>query len=302
MVNKLQLINNTPCVKLEKTGRDTGCDIYVKLEKYNLGGSIKDRVALTIIENAEARGELKVGDTIIEATSGNTGIGLCLAGVIKGYKVVIAMPENMSVERRQMMKAYGAELLLTPAGEGMAGSIKKAVEMIEEKGWFYTRQFENPDAIAAHYDHTGVEILKQVPEAEAFVTGIGTGGTLTGVGRRLKEKNSETLIIGLEPAESPIITEGKKGLHGIQGIGAGFIPDNLDLTVVDKVYTIETAEALEMTARLCREEGLSVGISTGANICGILKVIRENPWLKTVVTTAPDGLEKYLSVKGLIDV
>lgn len=291
--NALELIGNTPMVSLESIGFE---NVYVKLEKYNPGGSIKDRIALSMIEGAEKRGILKKGSIIVEATSGNTGIGLAMAGNLKGYKVVIIMPETMSLERRQLVKAFGAELILTDDKKGMQGSIDKLKELISEnKNYVNLGQFENKDNPKVHYEKTGPEIIKELINVDMFIAGIGSGGTVSGVGKYLKEINEETKIIGIEPESSPLITQNIAGPHKIQGIGANFIPDNYDENIVDNVIRISDDEAFETVRLIANKLGVLIGISSGANICGAIKMSKKYPD-KRIVTVAPDGVDKYMSM------
>lgn len=291
--NALELIGNTPIVSLESIGFE---NVYVKLEKYNPGGSIKDRIALSMIEGAEKRGILKKGSIIVEATSGNTGIGLAMAGNLKGYKVVIIMPETMSLERRQLVKAFGAELILTEGLKGMNGSIEKLEKLLKEnKNYVNLGQFENLDNPKVHYEKTGPEIYKEVPNVDIVIAGIGSGGTISGVGKFLKEKNENLKVVGIEPASSPLITEHKAGPHKIQGIGANFIPKNYDEKIVDEVITVSDEDSFEMVRLLASNLGLLVGISSGANVFGAIELSKKYPD-KKIVTVAPDGVDKYMSM------
>ena len=294
--NLLDLIGNTPLIKLNHIFGDDIADIYVKLEGFNLGNSIKDRAALGMIEEAEKSGKLLPGGTIVEPTSGNTGISLALIARLKNYNVVIIMPDTMSVERRNIMTALGAELILTDGSKGMKGAIEKAYELIQEnKNYFMPQQFENPANPQKHYETTGVEIIKDLPDLDAFVAGVGTGGTLTGVGKRLKEHNPDIKIIAAEPSASPVISGGIPGKHKIQGIGAGFIPKNLDLSIIDEIIKISDEEAFIFCKELSLKNGLFLGISSGANIAAAYKVAKKLGKGKKVVTVSPDGAEKYLS-------
>lgn len=295
MVNEniLSMIGNTPMVKLNNLGNS---NVYVKLEKYNPAGSVKDRAVYFMIEGLEKRGILKKGDVLVEATSGNTGIALAMIGKLKGYEVIIVMPETMSVERRELMKAYGAKLILTDGKLGMTGSIKKAEELLNENSTYKSlKQFDNEDNPNGHYKTTGVEILNEVSDMDIFVCGVGTGGTLSGVARYLKEKNPNIKIVALEPKNSPAISSGQSGPHKIQGIGAGFIPKNYDANVVDEVITIDDEEAFEGVRLMANKESILVGISSGANVYGALKLAKMYPD-KKIVTIAPDGIEKYISM------
>lgn len=294
----LELIGNTPLVKLKKIIPEGCADIWAKLESYNPGGSVKDRIALSMIEDAEDKGVLAAGKRIIEPTSGNTGIGLALVAAVKGYELVLTMPETMSAERVSLMKLFGAEILLTPGVEGMTGAVEKALTLEKESnGYVILQQFDNPANPQIHYETTGPEIWEQTSgKLDAFVAGIGTGGTVTGVGRFLKEKDSKANIIGLEPKQSPVLTKGVKGPHKIQGIGAGFVPKVLDREILDEVLTVDDGEALLMRKRLALEEGLSVGISSGAAAIGALEVAKKLGPGKTIITVFPDIGERYLSL------
>ncbi|ABS35373.1 cysteine synthase A [Clostridium botulinum] len=299
--NSIDLIGNTPMFKLNNMREENMADVYVKLEKFNPGGSIKDRAALGMIEEAEKMGKIKPGDIIVEPTSGNTGIGLAMVGRLKGYKVIIVMPDSMSIERRNMIKAYGAELVLTEGNKGMTGAIEKAEELArDKKGYFIPQQFSNRANSKKHYETTAVEILKDVDDLDAFVASVGTGGTIAGIGRRLKEFNKNIKVVAVEPYNSPVISGGKAAPHKIQGIGAGFIPDVYEKDVVDDVMTITDEESYEYARRFGAEEGILVGISSGANIAAAIKIAKKLGKGKKVVTVAPDGGEKYIST-GLYD-
>lgn len=293
-----ELIGNTPIIKLNRVVPEGAADVYVKLEFFNPAGSIKDRIALAMIEKAEADGLLKAGDTIVEPTSGNTGIGLAAVAAAKGYHLVITMPETMSVERRKLMQGYGAELILTPGADGMKGSIAKAQELVDQKGYFMPMQFENPANPAAHEATTGKEIIAAFGEdnlPDAFVAGVGTGGTLTGIGHDLKAVNDHVKVYALEPAESPLLKDGQAGKHKIQGISAGFIPATLDQDVYDGIVEISSDEAIATAQAVSRQEGFLPGISAGANIAGAIQLAQELGAGRKVVTVAPDGGERYLS-------
>lgn len=294
-----ELIGNTPLLKLNRVVPDDAVDVYVKLEFENPAGSIKDRIALAMIEKAEREGKLKTGGTIVEPTSGNTGIGLAMVAAAKGYHIVIVMPETMSVERRKLMKGYGAELILTPGSEGMKGSIAKAKELVKEKGYFMPMQFDNSENPNIHELTTGPEIIAAMngigKSIDAFVAGVGTGGTLTGIGHALKKENAKTKVYALEPAESPLLKDGKTGKHGIQGIAAGFIPKNLDQNVYDGVVEVSTDEAMATAREVAKNEGFLPGISAGANIHGALELAKKLGKGHTVVTVVPDGGDRYLS-------
>lgn len=298
--NALEMIGGTPLLKLSSLTTEGMADVYVKLEKSNPGGSIKDRAALGMIERAENQGDIKKGDTIVEPTSGNTGIALAMIGKLKGYKVILVMPETMSIERRSMMRAYGAEVVLTEGAKGMKGSIEKAQQLVEEKGYFLPQQFENSANPAKHYETTANEIIKDVPDLDLFVATVGTGGTVSGIGKKLKEYNNSIKIIAGEPEKSPVISGGNSAPHKIQGIGANFIPSIYNKDVVDEVVTVSEEEAFEYAKRMGTEEGILVGISSGANIALALKYAKKLGKGKKVVTVAPDGGEKYLST-GLYD-
>lgn len=293
----LATIGQTPVVKLNNLVPAGAADVYVKLEFFNPGGSVKDRIALGMIEAAEKAGKLKAGDTIIEPTSGNTGIGLSLVGAAKGYKVVIVMPDTMSIERRKLMQAYGAELILTPGAEGIGGSIKKAETLAAEKGWFLPLQFENPVNPLVHEETTGQEIVADFKELglDAFVAGIGTGGTLSGVGHVLRKAFPEIKIYGVEPAESAVLEGGKSGPHKIQGIGTGFVPKTLDTKVYDEVIAIKGEDALTWGRKVGMEEGFLVGISAGAAILAAVEVAQKLGAGKKVLAIVPDNGERYLS-------
>lgn len=294
-----ELVGNTPLLKLNRIVPEDSADVYVKLEAKNPAGSVKDRIALAMIEKAEREGKLKPGSTIVEPTSGNTGIGLASVAAAKGYKIVIVMPESMSVERRKLMKGYGAELILTPASEGMKASIAKAAELVKEKGYFMPMQFENPENPNIHELTTGPEIVEAFQgtgkQIDAFVAGVGTGGTLSGIGHALKQANENTKVYALEPAEAPLLKEGKTGKHGIQGISAGFIPKNLDQDIYDGIVEISTDQAMETARKVGKKEGFLPGISAGANIAGALELAKKLGKGHSVVTVAPDGGDRYLS-------
>ena len=295
--NILDLIGNTPILKLKNLGDDQCADIYVKLEKYNLTGSVKDRAALNMIETAEKGGILKPGSIIVEPTSGNTGIALAAIGKIKGYKVIIIMPETMSEERRKIIKTFGAELILTEGSKGMSGAISKAMELAQsDDRYFVPQQFENIYNPQKHYETTAVEILKDIPDLDAFVAGVGTGGTIVGIGKRLKKEKNDIKIYAVEPSESPVLSGGKAGSHKIQGIGAGFIPKIYDPSCVDEVITVSSEEAFDMVRKVLENEGIFLGISSGASICAALKIGKKLGKGKKVLALSPDGGEKYMSM------
>ena len=291
MIKKvLDTIGDSPLVKLD---RITDKEVYVKIEKTNPAGSIKDRPAYYMVKDAIETGKLKEGMKIVEPTSGNTGIALAMVGKALGYDVVLVMPETMSLERRALIQAYSAELILTEGAKGVQGSVDKAKELVASGGYFMPDQFSNPANARAHEETTGPEILESGLEVKGFIAGVGTGGTVTGVGRALKRELKDVQIWALEPAESPLLTQGQAGPHKIQGIGANFVPALLDQSVLDKVITVTSEEAIEMAKKLAREEGLMVGISSGANVVGALKMaeIIDGP----IVTVLPDTAERYLS-------
>lgn len=294
-----ELIGKTPMVKLNRLTTDNMAMIIVKLERNNPGGSIKDRICYYMIKVAEEEGKLKPGGTIVEPTSGNTGIGLALIGATKGYKVILTMPDSMSIERRKLLKAYGAELLLTPASAGMKGAIDKAKELVKENNdYFLPDQFENLANPDIHRKTTAREILDDIDgKIDYFVACVGTGGTLSGTGEVLKSEIDDLKVVAVEPINSPVISGGKPGPHKIQGIGAGFIPDVLNTDIIDEVIKITNEEAIETSRRLAREEGLMVGISSGAAVSAALKIAEKIGPNKTVVTIAPDTGERYLSTE-----
>jgi cysteine synthase A len=295
--NVMDLIGNTPIVELTKVN-NTSSVILAKLETLNPSGSIKDVMALYMMEVAENKGMLRPGNKIIDATSGNTGISFAMLSALKDYKFVAVMPEHMSGERRQMMQAFGAELILTPKEEGMAGAFRKFDEMAKENptAWL-PRQFDNPDNRAAHREITGKRIVEEVQnKIDAFVAGVGTGGTLMGVAQALRKVYPEVKIVAVEPTESAVMSGGRPGTHIIQGIGAGYIPSLMDMDLVDEVITVSSDEAVNMTRMLAEEEGLMVGISSGANVLAALEVARKLGGGKTIVTILPDRGERYLSM------
>ncbi|MGQ9600358.1 MAG: cysteine synthase A [Anaerolineae bacterium] len=296
----LDLIGNTPVVRLQRLPGPGSATVWAKLEKDNPGGSVKDRIGKSMIEAAEADGILKPGGVIIEPTSGNTGIGLAMVAAVKGYRLILVMPDTMSAERRAILKAFGAELILTPGAEGMKGAVAKAEALVRDHGYFMPQQFKNPANPEVHRQTTAREILEQVGHVDAFVGGVGTGGTITGVGEILKQISPEVRIVAVEPADSPVLSGGQPGRHRIQGIGAGFVPDVLNRAVVDEVIPVTNEDAAETARRLAREEGLLVGISSGAAAWAALQVARRLGEGKVVVTVLPDTGERYLST-GLFD-
>ena len=290
-----ELIGNTPMIKLNSFG--TNADIYIKLEKFNIGGSIKDRPALNMIEIAEKNGLLKKNSVIVEPTSGNMGIALSLIGALKGYRVIIIMPDTMTVERRNAMSAYGAELVLTDGEKGMKGAIEKAKELaFNNPNYVILDQFENINNSMSHYKTTGKEIMDDIPDIDAFIAGVGTSGTLSGIGKYLKEKRQEIFVFAMEPENSSVLSGNAQMMHKIQGIGAGFVPDLYDESIVDEIITVTDEEAMNYTKLLAKNEGLLLGISSGANIAAAIKIADKYPKLKKIVTVAPDGGEKYLSL------
>ncbi|MGY1459939.1 cysteine synthase A [Bacillus toyonensis] len=291
-----ELIGKTPIVKLNRIVESDSADVYLKLEFMNPGSSVKDRIALAMIEDAEKKGLLKEGDTIIEPTSGNTGIGLAMVAAAKGYKAILVMPETMSIERRNLLRAYGAELVLTPGPEGMGGAIRKATELAKEHGYFIPQQFQNQSNPAIHRLTTGPEIVEQMgDQLDAFIAGIGTGGTITGAGEVLKEAYKDIKIYAVEPADSPVLSGGKPGPHKIQGIGAGFIPETLDVKVYDEIIQVKTEQAFEYARRVAKEEGILVGISSGAVIYAATEVAKKLGKGKKVLVIIPSNGERYLS-------
>ncbi len=291
-----ELIGKTPIVKLNRIVESDSADIYLKLEFMNPGSSVKDRIALAMIEDAEKKGLLKEGDTIIEPTSGNTGIGLAMVAAAKGYNAILVMPETMSIERRNLLRAYGAELVLTPGPEGMGGAIRKATELAKEHGYFIPQQFQNQSNPQIHRLTTGPEIVEQMgDQLDAFIAGIGTGGTITGAGEVLKEAYEGIKIYAVEPADSPVLSGGKPGPHKIQGIGAGFVPETLDVQVYDEIIQVKTEQAFEYARRVAKEEGILVGISSGAVIYAATEVAKKLGKGKKVLVIIPSNGERYLS-------
>lgn len=295
----LELIGNTPMLKLKKEDENSA-DIYVKLEKFNATGSVKDRAALGMIEKAEKDNLIKPGDTIVEPTSGNTGIALAMIGKLKGYKVIIVMPETMSEERRALIKAYGAELILTDGKKGMKGAIAKAEELSKQPGYFIPSQFDNEANKEKHYETTAEEILKDLPDVDVFIAGVGTGGTVTGVSKKLKERLKNVRTIAAEPEKSKVLSGGKPGPHSIQGIGAGFIPSIYESEVIDEVFAVTDEDAFKEAKEFAAKEGLLVGISTGCALSVAKNIAKEIGKDKKIVLIAPDGGEKYISM-GLYD-
>ena len=297
--NVLELIGQTPMVRFNKIAGGGSAEILAKLESFNPGGSVKDRICLSMIEDAEDKGLLKPGATIIEPTSGNTGIGLAMVSAIKGYKCILTMPETMSLERIYILKSYGAEVVLTPGVDGMLGSIKKAEELLKKiPNSFMPQQFKNEANPEVHRKTTAQEILKVTDgQIDAFVAGVGTGGTITGVGEVLKKKNPRIKIIAVEPKSSAVLSGKEPGSHKIQGIGAGFVPDILNREIIDEIVTVDDNEAFSTSRRLAKEEGLFVGISAGAAVWAALKIAKELGKGKTVVVILPDTGERYFSMQ-----
>lgn len=298
--NVTQLIGNTPLVKLNRIVPEGSAEIYVKLEYQNPGSSVKDRIAISMIEVAEQEGVLKPGATIVEPTSGNTGIGLAMVAAAKGYKAILVMPETMSLERRNLLRAYGAQLVLTPGAEGMKGAIRKAEELqAENPDYFIPQQFKNPANVKVHRETTGPEIVDAIQshdgKLDAFVSGIGTGGTITGAGEVLRNSFPGIKIYAVEPAASPVLSGGKPGPHKIQGIGAGFVPDILNTEIYDEIIQVENEDAFETARLVAKQEGILTGISSGAAIFAALKVAKELGAGKRVVAIIPSNGERYLS-------
>lgn len=293
--NAKELIGDTPLLKLNSLKKEGRADIYVKVEKNNLAGSIKDRIALYMIEEAENEGKIKPGDTIVEPTSGNTGVALAALCAAKGYKLILTMPASMSKEREQLAKAYGAEVIRTTEG-ALQGAVDKAKGLAEKEGYFLPDQFSNPANVKAHYETTGPEILSEITP-DAFIAGVGTGGTVTGVGKRLKEKDSNIKVYAIQPAESPLLSGGEASSHKIQGIGGNFVPKNLDFDVVDGIISVAGDDAIKMSRQIAKDEALAVGISSGANVVGAIEIADKLGEGKSVVTVLPDTGERYLSTE-----
>lgn len=292
----LDLIGKTPIVKVNNMVDENSAEVYVKLEKFNPGGSTKDRAALGMIEDAEKKGLLKKGYTIVEPTSGNTGIGLAFIGRVKGYKVIIVMPETMSKERRDLIKAYGAELILTEGSKGMQGAIEKALEYKDKEGYFIPQQFENEANTQKHYETTAEEIYEDLSDLDYVVGGVGTGGTIVGVARKLKEKNKNIKVVAIEPKTSAVISGGRPGAHNIQGIGAGFVPSIYDSSVIDEVIAVSDINSIKTAKEFVDKEGILLGISSGAAIYVAMQIAKKIGKGKKVLAIAPDGGEKYISM------
>lgn len=294
--NIYETIGRTPMVKLNNLDLGDSADIFVKLESFNPSGSVKDRASLYMIENAEKEGLLKKGGTIIEPTSGNTGIGLAMIGAAKGYNVILVMPDTMSIERRKLMKSYGAQIILTEGKDGILGSVNLAKKLANEKGYFMPNQFSNKNNKLAHYETTSIEILDDLDgELDAFVAGVGTGGTISGVGRRLKEYKKEIITIAVQPEKSQVLTGNTPGPHGIQGLGANFIPDIFEKDVVDEIISIQDEVAFKYARILGKNEGILAGISSGANLAAAVIIAKRLGKGKKVVVVLPDTGERYLS-------
>ena len=294
--NVLELIGKTPVLKLNNFNLENAAEVFVKLEKYNPGGSVKDRAALGMIEAAERDGLLKEGTVIVEPTSGNTGIALAMIGKLKGYKVIIVMPDTMSKERRDLITAYGAELVLTEGIKGMKGAIEKAEEMVEKHGYFMPQQFENFANSLKHYETTANEIYEDIKDLDVFVAGVGTGGTVSGIAKRLKELNPNVKVVAVEPKSSPVISGGNPGAHKIQGIGAGFIPGIYEGKYVDEVMTVDDNDAIRTAVEFAEKESVLIGISSGAAVYAAMEIAKTIGAGKKVLAIAPDGGEKYISM------
>lgn len=303
--NITDTIGKTPIVKFT-SGPENIADIYLKVESFNPGGSIKDRAALYMIKSAEESGKLKQGDTIIEATSGNTGVALAMIGAVKGYKVIIVMPDSMSMERRTLMAAYGVDLILTDGKLGMNGSVNLANKLVKEKGYFMPGQFINQSNVKSHYETTANEIWKDMEgNLDVFIAGVGTGGTITGTGKKLKELDENIKIIAVQPERSPVLTGGEWGSHGLQGMGANFIPEIYNSSIVDEVINMTEEKAIKAVKTLAQKEGILAGISSGANLAAAIEIAKLLGSGKRIVTVLPDTGERYLSTDifkgGIID-
>lgn len=293
----LNTIGCTPLVRLNKLTPPNSAQVLMKIESFNPGGSVKDRIAFNMIEDAEKKGLLKKGMTIVEPTSGNTGIGLAMVAAVKGYSIIFTMPETMSVERRIVLEQFGAKIILTPGEKGMVGAVMEAEHFTDDDSYYMPQQFENESNPEIHRKTTAEEILYDLKKAtlDYLVVGVGTGGTITGVGEVLKEKYPDLKVMAVEPADSPFLSQGKAGPHKIQGIGAGFIPDILDLNIIDEIITVKNEDAFEVAKKLCSKEGILAGISSGANVWAAIEVAKKAGEGKTVLTFLPDTGERYLS-------
>ena len=296
--SEVELIGRTPVLQLRRLPGANDAEVWVKLESMNPGGSVKDRICLAMIEAAEREGKLKPGSTIVEPTSGTTGIGLALVAAVRGYRLILTMPDTMSEERRSLLAAYGATLVLSPDTKGMHGAIQRAEEILKQNpDYFMPQQFSNPANPEAHRKTTAQEILEQMPQVDAFVSGVGTGGTISGVGGVLKEKRPGVRVIAVEPEASPVLSGGEAGFHRIQGIGAGFVPKNFDRKIVDEILQVSDSDAAETTRRIAREEGILVGISSGANAAAAMRVAERLGKGKIVLTVFCDTGERYLTTE-----
>ena len=296
----LDLIGDTPMVRLRRLPPASSAAVWAKLERFNPGGSVKDRIAKAMIETAERSGQLRSGSVIVEPTSGNTGIGLAMVAAVKGYRLILTMPETMSVERRALLQAYGAELVLTPGGEGMNGAVAKAEDLARQYGYFMPQQFRNPANPEVHRQTTAIEVLAQLPDLDAFVAGVGTGGSITGVAEVVKTRRPSCRFIAVEPAGSPVLSGGKPGRHQIAGIGAGFVPAVLNTAIIDEIIQVTNEDAAEVARRLAREEGILAGISSGAAVWAAIQVAQRLGEAKKIAVVIPDTGERYLST-GLFD-
>lgn len=293
----LDTIGHTPLVRLNKLATANAAQVLMKIESFNPSGSVKDRIALKMIEDAEKKGVLKKGMTIVEPTSGNTGIGLAMVAAVKGYPIIFTMPETMSIERRMVLEHFGAKLILTSADRGMVGAVIEAQELSDQEDYYMPQQFENESNPEVHRETTAKEIIEDLGETvpDYLVVGVGTGGTITGVGKVLKEKYPDIKIIAVEPADSPVLSQGTAGPHKIQGLGAGFIPEILNLNIMDDIITVTNEDAFEIAKKLCSHEGILAGISSGANVWAAIEVAAKAGKGKTVITFLPDTGERYLS-------
>lgn len=300
--NIYEAIGGTPLIKLNKINEEGAADILVKLESFNPSGSVKDRASIYMIEAAEREGLLTKGSTIIEPTSGNTGIGLAMIGAAKGYNVILVMPDTMSIERRKLMQSYGAKIILTEGKNGMLGSVELAERLVRDNNYFMPNQFKNKNNIMAHYETTAIEILEDTDgNIDAFVAGVGTGGTISGAGKRLKEYNKDILVVAVQPTKSPVLSGGEPNGHKIQGIGANFIPSIYDKAIVDEILSIDEEIAYSYARKLATEEGILSGISSGANLAAAIILAKRLGKGKTVVTVLPDNGERYLSTDLFVE-